>query len=444
MGKTMNYLKKNGLRKTFLTVWERFLSWPYKNYSYRNLSDAELAAMREKAEELAKRESAPSFSILVPCYNTKPEDYRALLASVQSQVYPNWELILTDASDENPEEHATIAAELNDSRIQYYALAENKGISGNTNEALFHASKDYVVLLDHDDLLTPDALFEMAAAIVSAKEEGRKVSFLYSDEDKIDSLGKKTCTPHYKPDYNYDLLLSNNYICHLLVADRFLVEGLKYRSEFDGSQDYDMILRLAESCHGEGILHVAKVLYHWRLSANSTAENPESKLYAFDAGKRAIEDHLARVGRPEEVHNGDHLGYYTLAYTPETALQKRKDVGAVCGLVFRGRKAIGGPMDREGNLLFPKAKRGYSGYMNCYVNARDVERIDIRNAYFRKEEAMDYILNHRVGRMEMQATKWENLVKLSCEDSALELVNASVSDYYRERGQLLLYLPMEQ
>lgn len=142
------------------------------------------------------------------------------------------------------------------------------------------ASGDFVCLLDHDDLLEPDALYEVAEKIV----QDDRVDVVYTDEDKINSKGTKHLTPNMKPDFNLDLLRSNNYICHLFVVRRILVEKIGgFRKEFDGAQDYDFIFRCTEEA--EKIAHVHKVLYHWRTHEKSTSDNPESKLYAFHAGK---------------------------------------------------------------------------------------------------------------------------------------------------------------
>ena len=193
-----------------------------------------------------------------------------------------------------------------DPRIRYTVLAENEGISENTNAALAMAQGDYIVLVDHDDIVPENALYEFAAAI----REDASIDMIYSDEDKISMDGKKYFEPHFKPDFNLDLLCSVNYICHLFVASHDLVARVGgFRQEFDGAQDYDFIFRCTEAANE--ICHIPRVLYHWRCHKDSTASNPESKLYAFEAGSRAIMAHYERVGiAAEKVEKGVDYGIY--------------------------------------------------------------------------------------------------------------------------------------
>ena len=199
--------------------------------------------------------------------------------------------------------------QLKDSRIRYEILKENKSIAENSNAAMEMATGDFVGLLDHDDTLEPNALYEVARKIC----EDDRVDVVYTDEDKINSKGTKHLTPNMKPDFNLDLLRSNNYICHLFVVRRILMEKVGgFRKEFDGAQDYDFILRCTEEA--EKIAHVHKVLYHWRTHEKSTSDNPESKIYAFHAGRRAVEAHLQRLGIQAEVEETCDLGYYRVKY----------------------------------------------------------------------------------------------------------------------------------
>ena len=207
------------------------------------------------------------------------------------QSYPHWELILADATEDHSVEETltnqgflterllenaeTIAA---DARIHYIHLTENAGIAANTNQALPYARGEYIGLLDHDDVLTPDALYEMADAITKANDRGVRVAFAYSDEDKCNGDETKYYDPNHKEDFNYDLILSNNYICHFLVMDADLMKKLAFRPECDGAQDYDLVLRAvsevlaADGRSGEErILHIPRVLYHWRCHEASTA-----------------------------------------------------------------------------------------------------------------------------------------------------------------------------
>ena len=248
----------------------------------------------------------PRFSIVVPLYKT-PEPYlKQMVRSVQCQTYKNWELCLSDGSGEGS--HLPKVLEpflLEDDRIRLIPHENSLQISENTNAAIKAAEGDYIVFMDHDDVLTPNALFECAKVV----EKWEDADVIYSDEDKMTMDGNKFFQPHMKPDFNQDLLCSVNYICHLFVAKRELVEKVGLlRKEFDGAQDYDFILRCTEEA--QNIRHIPKILYHWRSHEDSTAENPESKLYAFEAGKRAVQAHYDRLGVKAEVYKGEYLGLY--------------------------------------------------------------------------------------------------------------------------------------
>lgn len=249
----------------------------------------------------------PCFSIVVPLFKT-PEVYlRALLDSVQAQSYGNWELCLADGSPDDSLK--PIIEGYGEPRFKYKKLSENLGISDNTNQAIAMAMGDYIVMGDHDDTLTVDALFECAKAINTYP----MTDVLYSDEDKMDMKGKKYFEPHFKPDFNIDLLRSVNYVCHLFVVKKTLLDKVgAFDKNFDGAQDHDFILRCTEQA--AYIHHIPKVLYHWRCHVNSTSANPESKTYAFDAGKRAVLAHYNRVGIKAEVTHGISYGIYHTLY----------------------------------------------------------------------------------------------------------------------------------
>ena len=193
---------------------------------------------------------------------------------------------------------------------------EKLNISENTNRAVKAASGEFLAFADHDDVLTPDALFECVQALNRRPD----TDILYSDEDKMSMDGNKFFQPHFKPDFNLDLLCTVNYICHLFVVRKSLTEktGL-FRTEYDGAQDYDFIFRCVET--SENIVHIPRILYHWRSHENSTAENPESKRYAFDAGERAVQAHYDRLGIPAKARKGEYLGLYRTKYCwPEQPL----------------------------------------------------------------------------------------------------------------------------
>ena len=282
------------------------------------IKDKNYAAWYEKnkvsEEELTKQRNKefpymPLFSILVPVYNTPIPYLREMLDSVRNQTYQKWQLCIANANPENEE----VARILNqyiemDKRIQVVNVPENLGIAQNTNKALSIAKGDYIGLLDHDDMLAADALFEAAKTV-----NDENVDVIYTDEDKITMSGEKHFQPNFKPEFNLDMLRSNNYICHFFIAKASLMKEIGgFRGEYNGAQDYDMIFRCTE--RADNIVRIPKVLYHWRMHEQSTAENPESKRYAFDAGKKVIEDHLKRYGESAEVEMTEYPGFYRVKY----------------------------------------------------------------------------------------------------------------------------------
>ena len=282
------------------------------------IKDKDYAAWYEKnkvsEEELTKQRNKefpymPLFSILVPVYNTPIPYLREMLDSVRNQTYQKWQLCIANANPENEEVARILNQYLEmDKRIQVVNVPENLGIAQNTNKALSIAKGDYIGLLDHDDMLAADALFE---AVKTVNDENADV--IYTDEDKITMSGEKHFQPNFKPEFNLDMLRSNNYICHFFIAKASLMKEIGgFRGEYNGAQDYDMIFRCTE--RADNIVRIPKVLYHWRMHEQSTAENPESKRYAFDAGKKVIEDHLKRCGESAEVQMTEYPGFYRVKY----------------------------------------------------------------------------------------------------------------------------------
>ena len=267
---------------------------------------------REELEEQRREifEYQPKFSIVVPLYQTKEVYLRELIESVTKQTYSNWELCLADGSGaDSPLKKIVEEYQKKGWNISYQMLQGNKGISENTNEAIQMATGEYVVLADHDDVVAENALYECAKAV----NADRTIDVLYSDEDKIDMAGKKYFDPNFKPDLNMDLLCSMNYICHLFVVKKDIIDKVgMLRSEFDGAQDHDFILRCVEAA--ECVYHIPKVLYHWRCHINSTAANPESKLYAFEAGRKSVEEHYKRTGVPAKVEHSSFYGMFRTKY----------------------------------------------------------------------------------------------------------------------------------
>lgn len=254
----------------------------------------------------------PKISIIVPVYKTPEIFLRQMIESVTSQTYYNWELCIADGSADTTSGYIqTVIKEYQNSypNILYTKLSENRGISGNTNAALSLASGEYIALLDHDDLLTPDALFE----VVSSINHNSDIDVLYTDEDKVDLSLKTYFDPYFKPDFNLDLLRSCNYITHFFVVRRAFAEKAGgFSPECNGSQDYDFILKTCEMA--KKIHHIPKILYHWRIHPNSVAGNPESKTYAYDSAVRALQSHLDRCGECASASKDTAFGYYKVSY----------------------------------------------------------------------------------------------------------------------------------
>ncbi len=379
--KTLNYIKKNGFIQAYYAVKERVHTEMKDDYRYEPLTDF---ALREQIDAGIKFNT--KFSILVPAYETREVFLRAMVDSVLDQTYGNFELIIADASASDQVEQ--VIKSYSDKRIIYKRLKQNAGISANTNQALMYATGDYAGLLDHDDLLTPDALFEMAACIAKWEEKDIQLQLLYSDEDKCNGAETAFFEVNRKREFNLDLILSNNYICHFMVVKRQLMQEMGFRTICDGAQDYDMVLRCVSYMMGKDkkivrtddlpIAHISKVLYHWRCHEQSTAQNPASKQYAYDAGKRAIEDFLRMRGWKGNVSHTRHLGFYRVDYQPDV-FTNRTDIGIVGGkLLDKKNKITGGIYTADGEPLYLGLHKEYSGTMHRAALQQEVDIVDIR------------------------------------------------------------------
>lgn len=256
---------------------------------------------RQKHAAFAQK---PLISIVIPLYCTPLPYLKELLESVRRQSYENWQLCLADGSPDDKAKEFIEKHYGREKRIVYRKLEENGGISANTNEAVALAAGEYLMLCDHDDTLEPDALYEIVKAI---NDTGADV--LYTDEDKVSMDGRHYFDPNFKPDFNLFRLRENNYICHIFVVKKSLTDetGL-LRSEFDGAQDFDFILRCCEKA--QKITHIPKVLYHWRCHMDSTAADPSSKAYAYEAGRKAVREHYQRLGIDAKVEMTERPGWY--------------------------------------------------------------------------------------------------------------------------------------
>lgn len=292
--KGLAYLKRNGVKKLIQRM-------RYGTYLGESDYESWLFAQRASAKTLqvqrnTKFQYSPKISILVATFNTKEEYLKEMIDTVVNQSYTNWELCIADGStndfvEKYVHEHY---ADYKD-QMKFYKLDQNYGISGNTNKAFEMATGDYITVYDHDDTLELDCFFEIVKSLQEYCYDA-----LYTDEDKLDDSTKMYNDPTLKPDFSEDLLRSHNYITHLFIVSRRIVEQVGYyNSEYDGSQDYDYIFRCIEKANA--VYHIPRILYHWRMHPQSTAQNPESKMYCYDAGKRAIEAHYKRVGVDAKV-----------------------------------------------------------------------------------------------------------------------------------------------
>ena len=306
--KGLRYLKHYGFKEFCVRLSERmepedvpYGPW-YEQY-------------RAKPEDLMKQKQhsfkhQPLISIVVPAYHTPDVFLRQMLDSLKGQSYQNWEVIIGNASPDDSRMRSILDEYAkNDARIKSVDIPDNLGISENTNAALKHASGDYIGFMDHDDFLAPDAFFEIAIRL----EANPDIDVFYTDEDKVSTDLSEHFQPHFKPDFNLDLLRSNNYICHFFVVKRTILKQVKgLDPKYNGAQDYDFIFRCTEL--SKNIVHIPRILYHWRVHNASTADNPASKLYAYEAGKKAIEDNLARSGEKGSVSMRSDYGFYNVDY----------------------------------------------------------------------------------------------------------------------------------
>lgn len=410
----ISFLKRNGIRSSVFKVLERLdRDKDEEDYTQKVLASklTEEELLEQKAHVFM---NAYKISILVPVYETEEHLLLQTIESVVRQSYGNWELCILDASatdvrrslinDFIRRQNIKCSDEFGNlhDKIKYKHSKENKGISGNTNDALEMATGDYIALLDHDDLIEPQALYEF---MLEADKRGQlqaasgkrysRVLVAYTDEDKISYDNDSYFDCHLKPDFDPVLLCTNNYICHFMFVDATLARSVEgFHSAYDGAQDHDFVLRCTESIKKDSVFHIPKVLYHWRSTPSSTAENPEAKLYAYDSGKRAVTDHLMRMGIKANVMNTPHLGFFRVlpvdrpvmddfillvsdnlervtddAVDVMLADMEMEDVGVVTGKIIgkNGRiESAGYDKMPDGTIVprFEGLNRNFSGYMH--------------------------------------------------------------------------------
>jgi glycosyltransferase involved in cell wall biosynthesis len=296
--RTLHGTLAEGARNSRYQIWLR----------ERALSPAMIEEMRRRSASLPYR---PLVSVVTPVYNTDARWLRACIESVRSQAYPNWELCLADDGSTRAETRAVVREYEGDPRIKIKRLAANAGIAAASNEALTLAEGEFVAFLDHDDELTPDALYEMVVHL----NQHQDADFVYSDEDKLELDGTRS-NVYFKPDWSPEHFLTNMYTCHLMVVRRSLLERIGgFRPGYEGAQDYDLVLRLID--HAPQIHHVPKVLYQWRRIPESTAGHEGAKPWAHDAGKLALEDYVRRNKINAEVLPGAVPYVYRVRYRVE-------------------------------------------------------------------------------------------------------------------------------
>lgn len=308
--KGLNYVKRNGLLNTIRRV--RFERQKNTQQDYQLwIKDNEVLDVNTILSECENFSYQPKISILMPVYNVEEIWLTKCIQSVQNQFYKNWELCLADdASTDQAIKPILEKFRQSDSRIKICYREENGHISRATNSALSIATGEFVALLDNDDELPPNALFE----VVKLLNLNQNLDLIYSDEDKIDLEGNRF-EPAFKPDWSPDLLLGTNYISHLGVYRRKIVEEIGgFRVGLEGSQDYDLVLRFTEKTTEKRIAHIPKVLYHWRVLPTSTAADQSTKSYAFEAGLRAVNDALSRRAIDGYATHAAGNGLYDVHY----------------------------------------------------------------------------------------------------------------------------------
>lgn len=455
--KAADYLKKNGLTDTFYAAAERVQEEKKADYRYLSPNAETLAAQREETAEYPYR-----FSIVTPAYETKEAYLREMIDSVQAQSYENWELVIADASAGGAVERTVrqIIHDTDDMRIRYHRLSENRGIAENTNAGIEAASGDYIALLDHDDFITPDALYEMARLVHQGRRKGCPPALLYSDEDKYDEGTQTFVFPNKKKEFNLDLILSNNYICHFMAVEAGLMKRLKLRKDYDGAQDYDLVLRVVDSLWPDDALapetaricHIPRVLYHWRSHRESTALNTGSKTYAYEAGRRALEDFCAERGFRVQVEHSLHLGFYRIAYETDL-LAERRDVGMIGGRILdeKGRIAAGG-YDETGRCLYQGLPARFTGgSTHLAILRQDCAAVDIRCMRLRKElqplfyeiTGLPYrekCIQIREGR-EKRELFMADVTGLHCDETGYRKLSMALGEAVRKEGYLAVWDP---
>ncbi len=302
-GLTDSQINGLSLEEMFLHYNKLFLPNVEKS-SYQHLIE------KEKWTPLCKDQGL-CFSVVIPIYNTPENWLKDCIESVQNQIYPNWQLVLVD--DASKSSHVKKVLEdysSCDSRINVIFLKKPSHICNTTNAGILRSKGDFVTFLDHDDVLSPYALNELASVI----NKNRKLRLIYSDEDLMSESGERL-HPHFKPDWNPELLSAHNYVTHLACYEKTLLHELgNLREGFEGAQDFDLVLRAKQVLTETQIYHIPKILYHWRMVEGSTAFNPDAKNYATDAGLQALTDHFKSINKDARIQHGKQTNFYRVLW----------------------------------------------------------------------------------------------------------------------------------
>ncbi len=371
--KIISYGRDRGLKELAVKIKERI--------EYKRAADSYMKShMPTEAELETQRntvyEKNTIISICVPLYNTKREYLEQMLRSVIDQTYPYWELCLADGSGKEYSYIEAIVKGIGDRRIKYKKLNGNKGIVENSNEACSMATGEYIALLDHDDVLSADALYYVR------REIDKGADYIYSDEANFSRSVKRPDIIHFKHDFSIFDLRGNNYICHLSVFKKVLFEAVKgFRQGYDGSQDHDLILRLCE--RAEKIVHIPRVLYFWRVHPESVAMDISAKPYCLTTGIRAVESHLERMKikaevtnaaenasvyrvkyqtsiKPSVINNIENINgvtnEYIIVVSPEITVSA-ESLNEICGILqLEGVGMVGGMVTEKGRIKYAALK----------------------------------------------------------------------------------------
>ncbi len=308
--KLINYFKTNGILTTFAKLYEYKM---YKSFAKKYMTENLCTQEELEAQKNTDFKHKTLFSIIIPAYNPNKAFFEETIKSVLNQTYSNWELIIADGSDfkNKTGEETALAFSLKDNRIHYIRIGGNLGISGNTNMGADKCKGSYIAFLDHDDILLPNALFAAAEAVGSADAD-----FLYSDEFTFETNPSAPTHVTLKPNFGEYTLRGINYIGHLSIVKKSIFNSIGgLRTEFDGSQDYDLALRICEVT--QNIYHIPQVLYGWRIHGGSTASGIEAKQYCLESAKKAIDEHLKNMGADAKISDAEGAPTaYRLTYKP--------------------------------------------------------------------------------------------------------------------------------